>query len=81
MPRTPPRTEPSGSGDSCGPPGHSAQHAHSQFSSVQFTPSDSPGEALEFSVAIIQCHRLEIPTEVEPTSPVPRSENGEQTAK
>lgn len=81
MPCTPPRTEPNGLGDPCCPPGHSAQHAHSQFSSVQFTPSDSPGEALEFSVVIIQCHNLEIPTEVEPTSPVPRSENGEQKAK
>lgn len=44
---------------------------HSQFSSVQFTPSDSPSESLKFSVVIIGRHNLEIPTEVEPTSPVP----------
>ena len=39
--------------------------SHSQFSSA----------------VIIQRHNLEIPTEVEPTSPVPWSENGEQKAK
>lgn len=45
--------------------------SHSQFSSVQFIPSDSPSEFLKFSAVIIQRHNLEIPTEGEPTSPVP----------
>lgn len=81
MPCTPHRTEFNGVGTPAVLQDTVPNMSHSQLSSVQFSPSDSPSEFVKFSAVIIQRHNLEIPTEVEPTSPVPWSENGEQKAK